>query len=179
VLAAPGVAPHHARIVHQGGGQLVFADNGQGPSVAGGRPIGPGQTVPFDLVTPFSVGQTQVPPAHPAIALMLMARGQHQSPSQLVIGSDPATSSLVIQHPAVAKQHAVLACDKMTITDLGAPSGVSLGNARIAPQSPVPQNSTAIHVRARRCCAARCVRRPGQLRRVCTCLGDRSARIRR
>jgi ABC-type multidrug transport system ATPase subunit len=144
VLSAPGVAPHHARIIHQGGGQLVFADNGQGPSVAGGRPIGPGQTVPFDLVTPFSVGQTQIPLAHPAIGLMLMARGQHQAPAQLVIGSDPATSSLVIQHPAVAKQHAVLACDRMTITDLGSPSGVTLGNARIAPQSPVPADPRMI-----------------------------------
>ena len=44
-----------------------------------------------------------------AFALMLMARGQHHNPTQLIIGSDPATSSLVIQHPSIAKQHAMLA----------------------------------------------------------------------
>ena len=138
VIPMPGVAPHHARIVHQGNGQLLFTDNGQGPSAGGGRPIPPGQTVPFDLQTPFSVGQAQVPLAHPAIGLMLMARGQFQAPpGQLLIGRDPARCNLVLQHPAIAAFHAALACDRLTITDLGSPGGVSIGQARIAPQNPV------------------------------------------
>ncbi len=138
VIGAPGVAPHHARIVHQGNGVLAFVDNGQGPSAGGGRPIAPGQTVPFDLQMPFSVGQAQVPSSHPAISLMLMARGQLQAPAgQLVIGRDPAQCNLVIQHPAIAPQHAVLACDRMALTDLGSPAGVFVGQARIAPRNPV------------------------------------------
>jgi len=32
----------------------------------------------------------------------------------------------------------------MTITDLGSPSGVAIGNARIAPQSPVPADPRMI-----------------------------------
>jgi ABC-type multidrug transport system ATPase subunit len=137
ILAAPGVAPHHARIVHQGNGALAFIDNGQGPSAGAGRPIPPGQTVPFDLQAPFSVGQAQVPVAHPAIGLMLMARGTFSAPpGELVIGHDPAQSNLVIQHPAIAPKHAVLACDRMTLTDLGSPAGVSIGQARIAPNNP-------------------------------------------
>ena len=145
VLQAPGVAPQHARIVHQGGGQLVFVDNGQGPSAGGGRPIAPGQTVPFDLQTPFSVGQAQIPLSHPAIGLMLMARGQFQPPpGQVVIGRDPARCNLILQHPAIGPQHAVLACDRMTLTDLGSPAGVSIGQARIAPHNPVPVDSRMI-----------------------------------
>jgi ABC-type multidrug transport system ATPase subunit len=137
VLAAPGVAPHHARIVHQGNGVLVFIDNGQGPSAGAGRPIPPGQTVPFDLQAPFSVGQAQVPIAHPAIGLMLMARGQLSAPpGELVIGHDPAQANLVIVHPAIAPKHAMLACDRLTLTDLGSPTGVSIGQARIAPNNP-------------------------------------------
>ena len=31
-LGGPGVAPEHARIVHQGGGALVFVDLGAGPT---------------------------------------------------------------------------------------------------------------------------------------------------
>jgi ABC-type multidrug transport system ATPase subunit/pSer/pThr/pTyr-binding forkhead associated (FHA) protein len=138
VLPVPGVAPHHARIVHQGNGQLAFVDNAQGPSAGGGRPIAPGQTVPFDLQTPFSVGQAQVPLSHPAIGLMLMARGQFQAPpGQLLVGHDPQRCNLVIQHPAIAPLHALLACDRLTLTDLGSPAGVSIGQARIAPQNPV------------------------------------------
>ena len=138
VLPVPGVAPHHARLIHQGNGQLVFVDNGQGPSGGGGRPIAAGQTVPFDLQTPFSVGQAQIPLSHPAIGLMLMAHGQFQAPAgQLLIGQDPARCNLVIQHPAIAPLHAAIACDRMTVTDLGSPAGVSIGQARIAPQNPV------------------------------------------
>ncbi|HQB45645.1 MAG TPA: FHA domain-containing protein, partial [Polyangiaceae bacterium] len=57
VLAGPGVAPQHARIVHQGAGQLLFVDGGAGPSFAGGQMVPKGGSVPFDLRTPFACGQ--------------------------------------------------------------------------------------------------------------------------
>jgi len=41
-LDAPGVAPHHARVVRQGG-QLLFVDLGAGPSTANGAPLAPQQ----------------------------------------------------------------------------------------------------------------------------------------
>src|SRR4051812_13615181 len=140
VLTGPGVAPHHARIVHHGGGQLVFVDNGQGPSTAAGRPIPPGQSAPYDLATPFTVGQgVGVPLGHPAIALMLMAPGQKPSPpGQLLIGREASQATLVVQHPGVSAQHALVALDRMHITDLGSTSGVYVGGARIAPNQPVP-----------------------------------------
>ena len=105
VISAAGVAPHHARIVHEGHGKLVFIDNGQGESVAGGRPIAAGQTMLFDLSTPFSVGQGEIPLGHPAIGLMLMSRGGLEGPpGQLVIGQDPQQCQLVIHHPAICRQ---------------------------------------------------------------------------
>jgi ABC-type multidrug transport system ATPase subunit/pSer/pThr/pTyr-binding forkhead associated (FHA) protein len=134
VLAAPGVAPQHARIVHQGGGQLVFVDNGQGPSWRGGQPVPPGVTVPFDFRTPFAVGQTSIPLGHPAIVSMLLSRGQAAAPGGLVvIGRDPAQAALVIQHPAVSSRHAVFALDRMALTDLGSTSGTFLVDRRLSP----------------------------------------------
>jgi len=54
--------------------------------------------VPFDLQTPFSVGQAQIPLSHPAIGLMLMARGQFQAPR----GSSSSDTILraATRHPA-------------------------------------------------------------------------------
>ena len=48
-LGGPGVAPNTARIVHQGGGQLVFVDAGTGRTHANGQPIQPASTHPFDF----------------------------------------------------------------------------------------------------------------------------------
>src|ERR1700757_3154170 len=79
VLAAPGVAPHHARIVRQSG-QLFFLDLGAGPSTANGAPVAPQQPVPFDFRTVFAVGPVPVPLAHVAICTMLMSPGQAQAP---------------------------------------------------------------------------------------------------
>ena len=79
VLSAPGVGPHHASIVlHEG--QLWFVDGGQGPSFAAARPVPPGQSVPFDGVTRFAVGQVEVPLGHPAIAQLLILRGRAPMP---------------------------------------------------------------------------------------------------
>jgi ABC transport system ATP-binding/permease protein len=165
VLAGPGVAPHHARIVHQGAGQLVFVDNGQGPSAAGGRPIAPGQSAPFDLATPFALGQgVVIPLAHPAIALMLMAQGQKPAPpGQIVIGRDPAQCSLVIQHPGVSGQHAVVALDRMHVTDLGSTSGVYVGANRIAPHQPAPLDPHGVLVLGRVAVAVSLLMQLGQM----------------
>src|SRR5580704_3934057 len=86
VLQGPGVQPHHARIVKQGGA-LAFVDLGAGMSSANGAPLAPNQPVAFDFRTQFTLGQTPVPLAHPAIALMLMSPGTLQTPrGHLVIG---------------------------------------------------------------------------------------------
>jgi ABC-type multidrug transport system ATPase subunit/pSer/pThr/pTyr-binding forkhead associated (FHA) protein len=145
VLAGPGVTAHHARIVHQGNGQLVFIDNGQGPSWHGGQPVAPGQAVAFDFRTPFAVGQVPVPLGHPAIVSMLLARGQAAAPAgQVTIGRDPAQAALVVQHPAVSSRHAVLALDRIALTDLGSTSGTFLVDRRLAPNEPVTLDPNAI-----------------------------------
>lgn len=143
-LSGPGIAPHHARIVHQGGGALVFVDSGQGPSYANGQPIAPGQSVPFDRNTSFTIGQVTVPASHPAIALMLMARGTGQSlPGTLTIGREPSRAQLVLQHPAVSGLHASFDPARRTITDINSTSGVYVNQARIAPGQATPIDLSA------------------------------------
>ena len=110
VLQGPGIQPEHARIVHQGGGKLIFIPAAPNASIqahaAGGgvtqsRPLAPGEQVPFDFRTAFVIGQVTVPLSHPAIVLMVMAVGQQQAPrGQLVIGRDPTRASLVSSTPA-------------------------------------------------------------------------------
>ena len=145
VLSGPGVAPQHARIVHQGGGQLLFADNGVGPSYAGGQPVAGGGSAPFDLRTPFHCGQVVVPLNHPAIALMLMERGTAQAPpGQLIIGRDPARATLAIHHPSVSSRHATVMLDRMLVVDEGSTSGTYLGSGRIAPNAPTPLDPNGV-----------------------------------
>lgn len=146
VLSAPGVAPEHARIVHQGGGTLLFIPSAPGCSVQQGhgappRLLAPGEQVPFDFRTAFSIAQVTVPLNHPALLLMILATGQHAAPrGQLVIGRDPTRASLVIQHPSVSSLHATVALDRMMVTDHGSTSGTFVGanRTKIAPNQPVP-----------------------------------------
>lgn len=145
VLMGPGVAPRHARIVHQGSGSLVFIDEGQGPSYSNGQPIARGQSVPFDLRTPFMVGQIAVPLAHPAIALMLMARGTGQGmPGTLAIGRDPSRAQLVLQHPAVSGLHASFDPARRSITDINSTSGLYLNQSRLPAGQPAPVDPSAV-----------------------------------
>ena len=96
VIAAHGVAAHHARILRQAG-QLVFVDLGAGATTANAAPLPPQQPVPFDFRTDFTVGGVPVPLAHAAICSMLMSPGQLQAPrGQVVIGRDAARVSLVL-----------------------------------------------------------------------------------
>ena len=138
VLAGPGVAPHHARIVRQQG-QLFFVDNGVAPSFANAHPAPPNQPIPFDFRTQFAVGQVPVPLAHRAIVLMLMAPGQMQVPrGHVVVGREAARASLVIAHAAVSGQHATVMLDRRMVTDHGSTSGTYVGGRQIAPNQPVP-----------------------------------------
>jgi ABC transport system ATP-binding/permease protein len=138
VLAAPGVAPHHARIVRQAG-QLFFIDLGSGPSTANGVPVPPQQPCPFDFRTVFAVGSVQVPLVHGAIPAMLMSPGQLPAPrGQVIIGRDAARASLVISHGAVSGQHATVALDKMVVVDHGSTSGTWVGGGQVPPNQPTP-----------------------------------------
>jgi ABC-type multidrug transport system ATPase subunit/pSer/pThr/pTyr-binding forkhead associated (FHA) protein len=138
VLAAPGVAPHHARIVRQGA-QLFFVDLGAGPSTANGAPVAPQQPVPFDFRTVFAVGSVQVPLAHGAIPAMLMAPGQLPAPrGQLVVGRDATRASLVIGHSAVSGQHATVMLDRMMVVDHGSTSGTWVGGRQVPANQPTP-----------------------------------------
>jgi ABC-type multidrug transport system ATPase subunit/pSer/pThr/pTyr-binding forkhead associated (FHA) protein len=155
VLQAPGVLPEHARIVHQGGGKLLFipaAPNTgmqtQGPTGAPqGRALAPGEQVPFDFRTSFTIGSVAVPLSHPAIVLMIFAVGQQPAPrGQLVVGRDPARSSLTIQHPSVSSQHATLMIDRMMVVDHGSTSGTFVGTSRskITPNQPTPLDPSGV-----------------------------------
>jgi ABC-type multidrug transport system ATPase subunit len=145
VLQGPGVAPEHARIVHQGGGRLIFTDGGQGPTTVNGQPMTPGSQGAFDFRTTYACGAVQVPLNHPAIALMLMARGQLVAqPGHLVIGRDAARASLVLNHPSVSSQHATVMLDRMSVIDNQSTSGTYAGPHRIAPGTPTPIDPNGI-----------------------------------
>ncbi len=136
-LGGPGVAAEHARIVHQGGGTLLFIDGGTGQTTINGQPVAPGSTTPFDFRAQIVIGQTPLATTHPAIALMLMARGNAPvTPGTVVFGRDAAQANIVIQHPGVSGRHASLSTQPLTVVDHGSTSGTWLGQERLAPEQP-------------------------------------------
>jgi ABC-type multidrug transport system ATPase subunit/pSer/pThr/pTyr-binding forkhead associated (FHA) protein len=146
VLSGEGVMPEHARIIHLGGGKLLFVC-GPGLSFAGGRRLGPGEQAPFDLRTQFAVGQVevQIPLHHPAITLALMATGTLSAPpGQIILGRDPSKASIVIQHPSVSSQHATVTLDRMMVIDHSSTSGTYVGTSRIPAGTPTPIEASGI-----------------------------------
>ncbi|HEY2514744.1 MAG TPA: FHA domain-containing protein, partial [Polyangiaceae bacterium] len=138
VVQGPGVAPRHARLLKVQG-NLQFVDLGVAPSAANGQPVAPNQPVPFDFRTQFTLGQTPVPLAHPAIALMIMAPGAAPAPrGQIILGREAARASLVLSHPAVSGAHALVMLDRMQVVDQGSTSGTYVAGQRIPPNTPVP-----------------------------------------
>jgi len=140
VLAGPGVAPEHARIVHQGGGRVVFIDAAVGPSFSNGQPMAPGSHAAFDFRATFACAGVPVPLNHPALALMLMGQGQAQAPpGQMIIGRDATRASLVIHHPSVSSHHATVMLDRMVVLDNNSTSGTYVGGPnRIPAGAPCP-----------------------------------------
>jgi ABC transport system ATP-binding/permease protein len=144
VLQGPGVAPHHARLVKQGG-NVVFIDSGAAPSFANGAPVSPNQPVPFDFRTQFALGQVQVPLSHPAIVMMVMSRGQANGPpGHILVGREASTSSLVIGSGAVSSTHATVMMDRMMVQDSGSTSGTYVGGSRIPANTLVPLDPNGV-----------------------------------
>src|SRR5262245_10952449 len=138
--------PEHARIIHLGGGKLIFVC-GPGLSYANGQPLRPGEQAPFDLRTQFNLGAAQVPVPlhHPAITLALMATGTLPAPpGQLILGRDPSKWSSVIQHPIASSQHATVTIDRMMVIDHSSTSGTYVGTSRIPAGTPTPIEPNAI-----------------------------------
>jgi ABC-type multidrug transport system ATPase subunit/pSer/pThr/pTyr-binding forkhead associated (FHA) protein len=144
VVVAPGVAPHHARVVRQGG-NLFFVDLGVGPSTANGAQVAPQQPVPFDFRTVFALAGVPVPLSHPALSAMLMSPGQVKAPpGQLIVGRDASRASLVIAHAAVSGQHATVMIDRMCVVDHGSTSGTWIAGHKALPNQPTPIDAGAI-----------------------------------
>jgi ABC transport system ATP-binding/permease protein len=137
-LGGPGVLPEHARLVHRGGGQLVF-ENLSGPATASGQPVAPGASVPFDFRTQFAVGGTPVPLLHPAITLMLLERGTGPvNGGRLTLGRDPARVNIVVHHPQVSGLHASFSASPPSVIDHGSTSGTWSGQQKLAPEQARP-----------------------------------------
>src|SRR5687768_5497504 len=123
-LGGPGVAPEHARIEHRGAGNLVFVDTGSGQTLANGAAIAPGTSMPFDLRTQFVVGQAPVPATHPAIALMLMEKGNSPLTQGLIsFGRDPARNNIVINHANVSSHHGTISLNPLSVLDHNSTAG--------------------------------------------------------
>jgi ABC-type multidrug transport system ATPase subunit/pSer/pThr/pTyr-binding forkhead associated (FHA) protein len=142
VLEGSGVAPHHARLVKQGG-HLQLVDLGAGPTSANGAPVAPGQSAPFDFRTTFVLGQVPVPIAHASIVSMILSPGQATAPrGQVIIGREAARASWVIAHPSVSGLHATVMLDRVMVQDHGSTSGTWVHGQRIAPNQPTPYDPT-------------------------------------
>nr|AQQ74811.1 hypothetical protein [uncultured bacterium] len=135
-LMGPGVLPVHARLNHMGDGHLVFQDEGSGTCTVNGQPLPPQGNAPFDFRTQFAVGGVPVPLAHPAITLMLLARGSApHTPGQIVFGRDAARANIVVQHRAVSGAHATVQLNPLMVTDHST-SGTWVGQQRLPPNQP-------------------------------------------
>ena len=144
VIAAPTVAPHHARIVRQGP-LLFFVDLGAGPSSANGAPVAPQQPLPFDFRTVFAVGGLPLPLAHASICTMLMSPGQlRPPPGHVVVGRDATRASLVITHGAVSGQHATVMLDRMMAVDHGSTSGTWVAGRQLVSNQPAPLDPNGV-----------------------------------
>ena len=144
-VSGPGVAAEHARIVHEGGGRLIFVDGGTGQTSANGAPMPPGSSAGFDFRTQFAVGSVPVPLVHRAITLMIVERGQAPGlPGQLSVGRDPARVNIVLHHPNVSGHHVTVKAGPLTVTDNGSTSGTWLGQTRLEAGRPYPLEPRSI-----------------------------------
>jgi ABC-type multidrug transport system ATPase subunit/pSer/pThr/pTyr-binding forkhead associated (FHA) protein len=144
-VGGAGVAPEHARIVHDGNGHLTFVDLGGGPSSANGAAVAPNSQVPFDFATQFVVGHAPVPNTHPALVAMLLRQGQlAPTPGQVVIGRDPSRSHIVLLHPNVSGAHATVTLSPPSIVDLGSTSGTWIGQSKLTPGQTVPLDPNGV-----------------------------------
>jgi ABC-type multidrug transport system ATPase subunit/pSer/pThr/pTyr-binding forkhead associated (FHA) protein len=135
-LGGPGVAPEHARVVNVNGA-LTFVDLGAGPSFANNAPLQPGTQRPFDLRTQFVVGQAAVPNAHPAIALMLMSRGNAPlKPGELSFGRDAGRANIVLADASVSSLHCTVTLQPPAVIDHGSTSGTWHNGMRLQPNQP-------------------------------------------
>jgi ABC transport system ATP-binding/permease protein len=136
-VGGAGVAPEHARVVHDGQGHLTFVDLGVGPSLMNGTPITAQSQHPFDFSAQFLVGHAPVPNTHPAIIAMLMQIGRlPKAPNQWVVGRDPERVNLVIMHPNVSGVHATIASEPLSIVDAGSTAGTFVAGVRLAAAQP-------------------------------------------
>jgi ABC-type multidrug transport system ATPase subunit len=143
-LMGPGVLPVHARLNHLGDGHLVFQDEGSGTCSVNGQPMPPQGNAPFDFRSQFAVAGTPVPLAHPAITLMLLARGSApHAPGQIVFGRDAGRSHIVVQHRAVSGAHATVQLNPLMVTDHST-SGSWVGQQRLPANQPVPIDPNAL-----------------------------------
>jgi ABC-type multidrug transport system ATPase subunit/pSer/pThr/pTyr-binding forkhead associated (FHA) protein len=136
-LGGTTVSPEHARLVHDGSGKIVFLDLGVGPCSVDGTALPPHTETSFDFRRQFVVGSVAVPNSHPAIAALLMQRGQlGPSGGQFVIGRDPQRVHLVVKHPNVSGVHLGFFPVTLLVVDLGSTSGTWISGKRLAPQNP-------------------------------------------
>jgi ABC transport system ATP-binding/permease protein len=137
-LGGASVAPEHARIARDETGKLTFTSLGASACTVDGSPVPAGVESPFDFRRQFIVGTVAVPNVHPAIAALLMQRGQlAPSGDAMIIGRDPGRVHLVIKHPNVSGVHLSFSPSALRVVDLGSTSGTFVQGNRIAPQQPV------------------------------------------
>jgi ABC transport system ATP-binding/permease protein len=144
-LSGPGVLPAHARLVHEGGGQLFLENTGGGTITAGGQALPPGARLPFDFRTHFVLGQSPVPLVHPAITLMLLERGTGpMTPGTVSFGRDPSRVNIVVHHPQVSSLHASITFAPLQALDHGSTSGTWVGSTRLQQGQPQPVDLGAV-----------------------------------
>lgn len=138
-----GTAPHHARIVSEGG--KLWFESSSPSSSRNNQPLTPNARTEFDFSSDFRVGEGVVPLAHPAIVQMLMSRGSLQpEPGVLTFGRDPSRCHIVVGHPNVSGRHATVTLSPLTIIDHGSTSGCWINQRRLPANQPEPLDANTV-----------------------------------
>jgi ABC transport system ATP-binding/permease protein len=147
VLAAPGVAPLHARIEYDRGLVITSAPNAalkvNGVAAAAGGPMSIGG---YEDVVELGAGQLDL--FEPKLALLYTQPLRAVSKERpYVLGSDRTVADVLVDHPSVAEAHARIDLRDLTVTDLRGDRGVCIGERRegrllvgprLPPDQPVP-----------------------------------------
>lgn len=147
VLGAPGIPSVAAIVVHQGHGRLSFVPEQGAICAQDGQPLAAGAATPLDFRSTFTVAGSVVPLLHPALCLMVMARGYLRVPAAaLTIGRDPGKCHVVMNSPGVSGRHATLSFSERQwqVVDHGSTSGTWLDGARLEPEKTVILSKEAV-----------------------------------
>lgn len=140
VVQGNGVAPLHAVISWQNG--LLIKDLGAGRTTVDGRVLAPNEAVALSgFRAEVYLGDARLSLAAPELAALFVERTALavERPGVGIVGRDPSSSTILVDHSTVSRAHARIDVSAGTITDLGSSGGTFDRNTqRLTPNQPAP-----------------------------------------